>query len=316
MQAVVYERYGPPEVLAVREVERPAVTPTGVLVRVHAAGVGAGDWHLLTGRMWVVRFYQGLFRPKRRILGHDVAGRVEAVGENVTRFRPGDAVFGACPQAGAFAEFVCVPEDQLVPIPAGLSDVAAAAVPNSAITALQGLRDEGRLRAGMGMKVLVNGASGGVGTFAVQIARTFDAEVTGVCSAEKAELVRSLGAHRVLDYRREDFTRRDERYDVVLDLAGKQRIADCRRVLTPEGFYVAAAGAPSRMLRVALAGGPRTAAFLARPNAKDLAFLADLLAAGEIHPVVERTYPLRETAAAIRHVGEGRARGKVVVTVA
>lgn len=313
MRAMVYDRYGPPDVLSLREVDAPAVGERDVLVRVRAAGVAAGDWHLLTGTLWAVRLYQGLFRPKRRILGHDVAGTVEAVGARVTRFRPGDAVFGSSPAAGAFAELVAVPGDRLVPKPANVTFEEAAVVPVSALTALQGLRDKGRIRPGQ--QVLVNGASGGVGTFAVPIAKSFGAEVTGTCRVEKADLVRSLGADHVLDYRAEDFTAGPRRYDLVLDLAGKQPLAACRRALTPEGVYVAVAGAPSRLLRVALFGGRRMVAFIAHTNRADLEVLAGMLETGTLRPVIDRRFPLAETAEALRVLGAGDARGKLVVTV-
>jgi len=313
MKAIVYEKYGPPEVLELREVDKPTVGDRDVLVRVHAAAVGAGDWHLLTGAIFAVRLYQGLFKPKRRILGHEFAGTVEAVGQDVTHFQPGDVVFGESRNGGAFAEYVCAPETAVAPKPASLSLEEAAAVPVSALTALQRLRDKGKIQPGH--KVLINGASGGVGTYAVQIAKSYGAEVTGVCSTSKLDLVRSIGADHVIDYSREDFTKGDERYDLILDLAGKQPVADCKRTLTPEGIYVAAAGAPSRTLRVVIFGGKRMVAFIANANQEDLGFLTELLETGKLKPVIDRRYPLHEVPEAIRHVGEGRAQGKVVITV-
>jgi len=313
MRAVVYERYGTPEVLGVREVDPPVVGERDVLVRVHAAGVGAGDWHLLTGVIWAVRLYQGLFRPKRPILGHDFSGVVEAVGAAVARFRPGDEVYGSSPGAGAFAELVSAPEDGLAAKPANLTHEAAAAVPSSAVTALQGLRDKGKIRAGC--RVLINGASGGVGTFAVQIARTYDAHVTGVCGAAKRELVESLGAESVVDYRGVDYTATGERYDLILDLAGKQPVAACRHALAPEGIYVAAAGAPSRTLRVALTGGKRMVAMIARTTAADLEHLNGLLENGSVRPVLGGRYGLDEVPEALRRLGAGSVQGKLVIAV-
>ena len=313
MKAMVYERYGSPDVLELREVDKPTIAATDVLVRVHAAAVGAGDCHLLNGAMWAVRLYQGVFKPKRTILGYDVAGTVETVGAKVTQFQPGDQVFGEATRAGAFAEYVSVPEKAIVLKPAGLSFEEAAAVPVSALTALQGLRDKGRIQPGH--KVLINGASGGVGTFAVQIAKSFGAEVTGVCSTSKLDMVRSIGADHVIDYGQEDFTKGDRRYDLVLDNVGNGPLADCKRTLSPEGIYVAVSGAPTRSLRVAIAGGRRMVAFIAQPNQADLEYLKELLETGKLTPVIDRRYPLSELPEAMRHVGAGHARGKVVITV-
>ena len=314
MKAILYERYGPPDVLALREVDEPTLGASDVLVRVRAASVNAGDWHLLTATWFAVRVYQGLLRPRRRVLGHDLSGTVEAVGSEVTRFRPGDEVFGSSDDAGTFAELVRVKEARLVHKPADLTHEQAAAVPTSAITALQGLRDKGRIQPGH--KVLVNGASGGVGTFAVQIARSFGAEVTGVCSAAKVDLVRSLGADPVIDYRERDFTRGDERYDLVLDNVGNRPLADCRRVLRPAGTYVAVSGAPSRSLWIALAGGKRMVSFIAQTRVADLEILVGLLESGAVEPVLDRRYPLDQVPEALRRFGQGSARGKIVVSVA
>jgi len=313
MRAIVYERYGSPDVLELREVAQPEIGESDVRVRVHAAGVSAGDGHLLTGAMWAVRLYQGVLSPKRRILGYDVSGTVEAVGAKVTRFRPGDEVFGAGPGAGAFAEVMRVPEDGLARKPAGLSHADAAAVPTSAVTALQGLRDKGRIRAGQ--QVLVHGASGGVGSFAVQIAKADGAEVTGTCSAAKVDFVRSLGADHVLDYRAPDFTLGEGRWDLILDLAGRHPVAECRRALTPDGIYVVAAGAVTRTLRIALFGGKRMVGYIAQTRAKDLETITELVEAGKLSPRVERCFPLGETADALRLLLEGRVRGKLVVAV-
>jgi NADPH:quinone reductase-like Zn-dependent oxidoreductase len=313
MQAVVYERYGSPDVLALREVEAPAVGERDVLVRVRAASLNAGDAHLLRATWLAVRLYQGLLHPKRKVLGHDLSGTVEAVGPGVTRFQPGDELFGESPDAGTFAELACVPEATLAHLPEGLTHEQAAAVPTAALTALQGLRDKARLRPGQA--VLVNGASGGVGTFAVQIARDLGAEVTAVCSGAKADAVRALGADRVLDYAREDFTRREERYDVVLDLVGDRPLADCRRVLTAAGTYVAVSGHPLRTLWVALAGGRRSTAFISRPNRQDLESLKELLEAGRIRPLVDRTFPLAEAAEAFRYHASRAVTGKIVIAM-
>lgn len=313
MRAVVYHRYGSPAVLSLQEIDAPAIGERDVLVRVRAAGVGAGDWHLLRATWFAVRLYQGLLRPRRRVLGHDVAGTVEAVGAAVTRFRPGDEVFGTSDDAGAFAELMRVPELGLVHKPAGLTFEEAAAVPASAITALQGLRDKGRIRSGQA--VLVNGASGGVGTFAVQLARWFGAQVTGVCSAGKLDLVRSLGAEHVIDYGREDYTAGERRYDLILDNVGNRPLAACKRALGPEGIYVAVSGHPLRSLWVALAGGKRAVAFIAKPRQPDLELLRDLLEKGRLRAVVDRCYPLHAVPDALRTFGAGQVRGKLVVTV-
>ncbi len=313
MKAIVYATYGSPDVLELREVEPPVCGKNDVLVRVHAASVGAGDWHLLTATWFAVRLYQGLVRPKRPILGHDVSGTVEAVGSAVTRFAVGDQVFGASENAGCFAELVRVPATGLVHKPDNVTHEQAAAVPASALAALHGLRDKGRIRAGH--KVLINGASGGVGTFAVQLAKFYGAEVTGVCSTSKLDLVLSIGADHVIDYRHEDFTQRDERYDLVLDNVGNRPLADCRRTLTPDGIYVAVSGAPTRALWIALFGGQRAVSFISQSKPEDLEDLRELLEAGQLTPVIERTYPLAEVADALRRLGAGQARGKLVIRV-
>lgn len=313
MRAVVYENYGTPDELKLREVDKPTAREGEVLVRVHASSVGAGEWHLLTADMFAVRLYQGLFRPKRRILGFDIAGTVEAVGAKVTQFKPGDEVFGEAGQGGGYAEYVSVPEKTIAPKPPSLSFEEAAAVPVSALTALQGLRDKGKIQAGH--KVLINGASGGVGSFAVQIAKSFGAEVTGTCRAGKMDLVRSIGADHVLDYGQEDFTQGDARYDLVLDNVGNRPLADCRGTLTPEGIYVAVSGAPLRSLWIAIAGGRQAVSFIAQPNRKDLEQLSELLESGQVKPVIDRTYPLSEAPDALRRLGEGQVRGKLVITV-
>lgn len=313
MKAIVYETYGTPEVLELKEWPEPTPGKNDVLVRVRAAAVGAGDWHLLTADLFAVRLYQGLFRPKRPVLGHEAAGIVEAIGAQVTRFAPGDQVFGEAGNAGAFAELVCIPERMLAPKPPSLSFEQAAALPVSALTALQGLRDKGRIQPGH--KVLINGASGGVGSYAVQLAKAFEAEVTGVCSASKMEYVRSLGADLVLDYRTTDFIGRPERYDIVLDLVGNRSIRACKQTLRPGGTYVAVGGAPLRALWIALAGGKRAVTYIAKPNRADLDVLVGLVEGGRLRPVIDRQFPLHDVPAALQYFGEHRASGKVVITV-
>ncbi len=323
MKAVTYDTYGTSDVLEIRDVAVPTVTDDGVLVRVHAAAVNPLDWHFLTGTPYLMHVAgAGLFRPKRHIPGVDVAGTVEAVGAGVSELAPGDEAFGWS-RGGSLAEYVCVPADQLVPKPAEVTFEQAAAVPVAAFTALQGLRDKGRIRPGQ--KVLVNGASGGVGTFAVQLATWFGAEVTGVCSPPNVDTVRSLGATRVIDYSREDFTESGERYDVVLDIAGNRSLSECRSVLTPDGTYVLVGGPKGRWL------GPlprllhalllsrlvrqRLVSYIAQETRQDLLLLQGLLAAGTLTPVIDRTYPLDDAAAALAYQGAGHARGKIVVTV-
>jgi NADPH:quinone reductase-like Zn-dependent oxidoreductase len=313
MKAFVYERYGSPGVLEVREVDRPPVSDRDVLIRVRASCVNAADWHFLTGTPRVLRLVAGLVKPKRRILGFDVAGTVEAVGGTVTRYQTGDEVFATTDDMGGFAEYMCVSEDLTVTKPANLTHEDAAAVPVAALTALQGLRDQGKIQAGQ--KVLINGASGGVGTFAVQIAKLFGAEVTGVCSTSNLDTARSIGADHVMDYTKEDFVSIGERYDLILDIVGNRPLADFRRMLTQYGIYVAAAGGPIRMLWIGMTGGRRMVSWVSRPNQQDLVFLRKLLEAGEVKPVIDRRYPFYEVPDALRYIGEGHARGKVVITM-
>ncbi|MEU9251185.1 NAD(P)-dependent alcohol dehydrogenase [Streptomyces sp. NPDC048270] len=325
MKAIVQDRYGPPDVLEFGEVEKPAAGEHEVLVRVHAAAVNARDWHLMRGDPYAARLVLGLTRPKQRIRGTDFAGRVEAVGRGVTRLSPGDEVFGEA--EGTFAEYVCASQDVVAVKPPGLSFEQAAALPLAGSTALTGLRDLGRVRAGQ--RVLVNGASGGVGTFAVQIAKAFGAEVTGVCSARNADLVRSLGADHVVDYAREDFTRGGPRYDVVFDLVGNRSLAGLRRALVPAGTLVLSGGGVSEggslfgplglLLKgralSPFAGRRRLLVLTAEPNRENLEALAELVERGEVSPAVERTYRLAEAAEAVRHLEVDHARAKVVVTV-
>jgi len=323
VKAVVHERFGAPDVLEIREVERPAVGEGDVLVRVRAASLNPFNRYMMTGTPWFGRPSMGLRRPKDTRLGSDFAGTVESVGGGVTAFRPGDDVFGVA--HGALAEYVCVPEDGTVaPKPANLTFEQAAAVPLAAITALQGLRDQGEL--GTGEKVLVNGASGGVGTFAVQIAKELGAEVTAVCSTGNVAQARSLGADDVVDYTHEDFTRRGRLYDLLLDVTGTRSWADYRRALEPEARLVLV-GAPkgrrllgpaAHMAKVRLAAlrGSRKVVFcMAKMNQADLTWLGERLEAGTVRPIVDRGYDLSEIADAFRYLGEGHARGKIVVTV-
>jgi NADPH:quinone reductase-like Zn-dependent oxidoreductase len=313
MKAIVRDTYGPPKRLRLEEVDQPALSDDSVLVRVRAASVNPYDWHLLRGRPYLIRLSEGLRRPKRPGLGVDVAGVVEAVGKNVTQLAPGDEVFGG--GAGAFAEYVVGVERKLVPKPARLSFEEAAAIPIAGVTALQAVRDRGEVQPGQ--KVLINGASGGVGTFAVQIATWLGAEVTGVCSTRNVELVRLLGADRVVDYTRDDFTRGAERYDVIFDTIGNRSLTALRRALTASGTLVLAGGDSLSLLLRGLAlrrfVRHRLRPFVANVNADDLLVLKELVEAGEVRPIVDRTYPLAEAAAAIAYVETRRARGKVVL---
>ena len=322
MRAIVHERYAPPSALELREVSRPAAGPGDVLVRVRAASLNAGDWYAVTGLL-VARLGQGLRRPKSPGVASDLAGVVEAVGEDVTLFSPGDDVFGM--RGGALAEYVAVPEDRaLVQKAAEVSFEDAAAIPVAALTALQALRDHGRLEAGQ--RVLVNGASGGVGTFAVQIAKALGAEVTAVCSTRNVETARSLGADAVVDYTREDFTTGGEHYDLVLDVAGSRPWRELRRVLTPHArVVVIGAKRGNRVLgplahvvrmRLASVGSSRKMVFfIAKPNKDDLAFVQQLVVDGKVRPVIEQRYELADAPQALTYLGEGHARGKLVVTI-
>jgi NADPH:quinone reductase-like Zn-dependent oxidoreductase len=322
MKAIVQDKFGSPDVLELREIDKPEVGDDDALVRVHAVSVNPADWYSMAGTPYVARPQMGLRKPKSNRLGVDLAGVVAAVGGNVTRFKPGDEVFGG--GTGALAEYVAVPEDAVVLKPANLSFGQAAAVPVAALTALQGLRDKGRLQPGQ--QVLINGASGGVGTFAVQIAKSFGADVTGVCSTRNVDMVGSLGANQVIDYTQEDFTRSDRRYDLLLDVAGSRSWSACRRVLNPKATLVMV-GAPKgnrlmgplgHIVKVRLASlraSQRVVFFIAKLNNQDLEVLRELLEAGTVTPVVERNYPLSEAADALRYLGEGHAQGKLVITL-
>jgi len=321
MKAIVQTRYGSPDVLQLRDVDEPVVGDDEVLVRVRAAAVNIGDWHLLRGVPYVIRLVAGLRRPRREIPGLDIAGRVEAVGRNVRQFRPGDEVFGWC--KGAFAEYACAAESDLLPKPANLTLEQSAAVGDSAFTALAAVRDQGKVQAGD--KVLINGASGGVGTFAVQIAKSFGAHVTGVCSTRNLDTVRSLGADQVIDYTREDFARKGQRHDVMLDLVGTRSLSDCRRALSPRGTYVVVGvkdmgrwlglGRQIKVLLVSPFVRQRMRMFVVRRNREDLGVLKGLVEGGKIAPVIDRCFALSDVPDALRHQGEGQARGKIVITV-
>jgi NADPH:quinone reductase-like Zn-dependent oxidoreductase len=322
MKAIVYTQYGGPDVLALKEVEKPTPKGDEILVKVQAISVNAADLHLLRADPFLIRLSSGLLKPKNQILGSDIAGTVEAVGENVTEFRPGDDVFGDISGCGwgGFAEYACARENAFVLKPATLSFEQAAAVPMAAVTALQGLRDKGQIKPGQ--KVVVNGASGGVGVFAVQIAKALGAEVTAVCSSRNLDLMRSLGADRVIDYAEEDFTQNGHRYDLILAANGYHPISDYQRTLNPNGTYVTTGGSVAQMTEAMLqgawiskTGSKKMGNLLARPNQKDLAFVKGLLEAGKVVPVIDRCYPLSQTADALRYVEEGHARGKVVIRV-
>jgi NADPH:quinone reductase-like Zn-dependent oxidoreductase len=321
MKAIVHERYGRPDVLELREVAMPVVEDDQVQVRVHASSVNPVEWYGVTG-LFFARVGNGLRRPKHTAVGADLAGRVEAVGRGVKEFQPGDEVFGT--GAGAWAEYACAREARLVPKTSRLSFEEAAAVPVAAITALQALRDKGRVQPGQ--KVLINGASGGVGTFAVQIAKSFGAEVTAVCSTRNVDQARSLGADRVVDYTQEDFTQRSERHDLMLDIAGSRSFSAFRRVLTPNATVVLVGGRMTyrglgplpHLVRTLLAskGRSQTVKFLvAKITKEDLMVLQELLDAGKVTPVIDRRYELSEAPEALSYLGEGHARGKVIITV-
>jgi NADPH:quinone reductase-like Zn-dependent oxidoreductase len=321
MKAVVQDRYGDLDVLEFRDIDTPVVNAGAVLVRVHAAAVGKGDWLTVKGLPYVARLRYGLGKPKHPVPGFDVAGRVEAAGSNVTQLRPGAEVFGWC--EGSFAEYASVPEGQLVQKPTNLTFEQAAAVPISGFAALQALRNTGGVQPGQ--QVVIIGASGGVGSFAVQLAKAFGAEVTGVCSTKSVEMVRSLGADHVIDYTQEDFTRTGQHYDLILEMAGNRSLADLRRALTPKGTLVLVGGSggrwfmgTGRTLRAVLVSpfvGQRLRSFFSKPKRADLVVLKELIEAGKVTPVIDRTFPLSETAEGIRYVGERSTQGKTVITV-
>jgi len=319
MKAIVYTKYGSPDVLQLKDIEKPIPKDGEVLVKIRAASVNAYDWHFLTADIFLIRLMGGgLLKPKNTRLGVDIAGQVEAVGRNVKQFRPGDEVFGMV--KGGFAEYACAAESALALKPVNSSFDEAAAVPMAAVTALQGLRDEGQIQAGQ--KVLIYGASGGVGTFAVQIAKAFGAEVTAVCSARNLEQSRSIGADHVIDYTKEDFTQNGQQYDLILAVNGYRSLSAYKRALTTKGIYVMAGGTMTQIFQSMLmgpmmseTGGKKMGGVSAKRNQKDLAFLKELVEAGKVIPVIDKRYLLNETAEALRYLGKGHARGKVVITV-
>ena len=322
MKAIVYIQYGPPEVLQLKEVEKPIPKENEVLVKVFAASVNPADWHMIRGEPKFARLAFGLTKPKNIIPGIDIAGTVESVGKNVKEFHPGDEVFGDCGWGGAFAEYVCVKEKSIVNKPSNISFEEGASISVAAFSALQGLRDKGHIQSGQ--KVLINGASGGVGTFAVQLAKYFGAEVTGVCSTGNLNLVRSIDADKVIDYTKEDFTNTAEKYDLIIDNVANRSVTNLKRALSPNGLCVIIGfSSLSRMLQqmflgplVSMIGDKKIGGLgTAKPNKKDLVFLKELLESGKIKPVIDRIYPLSDVAEAIGYVEEGHAKGKVVLTV-
>ena len=321
MKAIVQARYGSPDVLQLKDVGKPVLRDDEVLVRVRAAAVNIGDWHLLRGVPYAMRGVTGPRKPRREIPGLDIAGQIESVGSNVSQLQARDEVFGWC--KGAFAEYASAAENTLLPKPANLTFEQAAGVGDSAFTALAAVRDQGKVQPGH--TVLINGASGGVGTFAVQIAKSFGAKVTGVCSTRNVEMVRSLGADQVIDYTNEDFTQTEQAYDVMLDLVGTRSLSDCRRALTPQGTYVVVGVRDmgrwiglSRQTKALLLSPfvrQRMRVFVVRHNPEDLAVLKDLAEAGKITPVIDRRYSLSDVREALRYQGEGHARGKVIIAI-
>ena len=323
MKAIMHDEYGTADVLELRDINRPEIEDDELLVRVHAAGVDRGVWHVMTGLPYPIRLAgYGLRAPKVGVLGADVAGVVEAVGKGVTDFKHGDEVFGVA--RGSYAEYATVSKDKLAHKPTNLTFEEAAAIPTSACAALQGLRDKGQIK--QGQKVLIIGASGGVGTYAVQVAKAFGAEVTGVCSSTKVEMVRSIGANHVIDYTQDDFADGKHRYDVILDIGGNSSLSHLRRALAPKGTLVIAGGETDgrwlggvdRQLRAQMLSafvGQKLGTFIASVNTQDLMVLKELVEAGKVMPIIDRTYPLREVPEAIHYMEEGRARGKVVIAV-
>jgi len=323
MKAIVYTKYGSPDALHVEEMEKPALNDDKVLVKVHAASINAGDMHLLTGDPFPMRLAGiGFFKPKNAILGSDIAGCVEAVGKNVKQFQPGDAVFGDIfgLGSGSFAEYVSVPESALALKPSNITYEEVAAVPLAAVTALQGLRDKGHIQPGQ--KVLINGASGGVGTFAVQIAKAFGAEVTAVCSTRNLDMARTLGADYAIDYTKEDFTQNGRQYDLILAVNGYQPLSAYMRALTPHGIYVFVGGMPAQIFQslflaplMSKSDGRKMTSCMQKANQCDLLFIRDFIEDGKIRPVIDECYLLSNTADAFRYFEKGHTRGKVVITI-
>ncbi|PJZ26111.1 alcohol dehydrogenase [Leptospira hartskeerlii] len=323
MKAIVYEKYGSSDVLQYKEVQKPAPKDNEILVKVRVASVNAADWRMMKADPFLVRFYAGLFKPKKiSILGADVAGTVEAIGRNITQFRPGDEVLGDVFASGfgAFAEYKCGKEDEFVLKPSNISFEDAAALPLAGMTALHSLRDFGKIEAGQ--KVLINGASGGVGTFAIQLAKYFGAEVTAVCSTSKIAQAISLGADHVIDYMKEDFIQSEKKYDLIVGVNGYRSLSEYKSALNPKGKYVMAGGGTAQLFQalllgpfISLIGDKKIIAASSQPNQKDLLFLSDLLKSGKIKSVIDRRYKLEEVPQAIQYVEEGHASGKVIITV-
>jgi NADPH:quinone reductase-like Zn-dependent oxidoreductase len=321
MKAIVYRDYGSSDVLKCEEIERPTAADDEVLIKVRAASVNPFDWHLMRGTPYIARIMMGLRKPRITRLGVDVAGQVEAVGRNVTRFKPGDEVFGSC--RGAFAEYASTSESALVTKPGNVTFEQAASVPVAAYTALQALRDKGQIQEGQ--KVLINGAAGGVGTFAVQIARSFGADVAGVCSTRNVDMVRSIGADRVIDYTQSDFTRSGQRYDLMIDCIGNHSLSACRRVLNLKGIYIMVGGSDGRWIGPLARGikglvlsrfvSQNLVTLLAKRSKEDLTILRGLIEAGKVTPVIDRRFGLSQVPQAVRYLEEGHARGKVVITL-
>ena len=319
MKAIVYEKYGSPEdVLELKDVEKPAPKDNEVLVKIHASSICWADNATITGKPFLVRLTGGLLKPKHLIPGIDISGQIESVGRNVRRFNPGDEIFGDIGDFGfgAFAEYVCAPEDALALKPVNMSYEEAAAVPQYAVVALQGLRDKGQIQ--QGQKVLINGASGGVGTFAVQIAKSFGAEVTGVCSSKNFGMVRSIGADYVIDYTKEDFTTTGKKYDLILDIVANRSIFDYARALSPKGSYVAVAFKASVMFVgpfISMTGSRRLIQLSHKPNFEDLIFIKELIESGKVVTVIDRQYPLSNVSEAVRYFSDGNPAGKIVIKI-
>jgi NADPH:quinone reductase-like Zn-dependent oxidoreductase len=321
MKAIVYTKYGPADVLQIKKVEKPVPGDNEVLIKVHAASVNSWDWDLLRGKPYLFRLLFGIFRPKHKILGADVAGVVEAVGKGVKKFKPGDEVFGDLCECGwgGFAEFVCAHENSLAVKPESMTFEQAAAIPQAAVMALQGIRDYGKVQPGQ--KVLINGAGGGVGTFAVQMAKYFGAEVTGVDSRDKLDMLRSIGADQVIDYKEQDFTKNGQHYDLVIDVVANRPIFAYLRSLNPGGIFIMVGGSVASILQaiflgalISLVGSKKMGILVHNPN-KDLADIKKLFESSKVIPVIDRRFPLIETAQALRYLGEGHVRGKVIITV-
>jgi len=320
LKAVVYEKYGSPDVLEYREVEKPMVMEDDILVKIHASCMNAVDWHIRSGTPFMARLMGGsaktlFMKPKFKILGADFAGKIELVGKNIEQFKIDDEVFGTV-KAGSHAEYICVSEKDVALKPVNMTYEQAAAVPTCGFMALQGLRDKGNIKPGQ--RVLINGASGGVGTFAVQIAKSFGTEVTGVCSTRNLELVKSIGADEVIDYTKEDFTKKGESYDLIFDVVRKSSFSKCKNSLKPEGIYVTTAFGLRPILRklwTSMTSSKKMIPYFGKPNKEDVIFVRDLIEAGKVKSVIDRRYPLREVAEAHRYVEKGHARGKVIITM-